>query len=122
MLLCGHQQDMEGPGIQTSKEVDWTAAAKQYDNLKEMPSFVAQQRQLDEHVSAKKVSVDPSKLQGKQLEAFKTAEDDSVWNCRNWKVILDLVLARTAGRSTSRDDSNWSCGLQCAWAHAALLV
>ena len=122
MLLCGHQQDMEGPDIQTSEEVDWTTAAKQYDNLKEMPSFVAQQRQLDEHVSAKKVSVDRSKLQGKQLEAFKTAENDSAWNCRNWKVILDLVLARTAGRSTSRDGSNWSCGLQCAWAHAALLV
>ena len=33
-----------------------------HDNLKEMPSFVAQQCQLDEHVSAKKVSVDPSKL------------------------------------------------------------
>ena len=122
MLLCGHQQDMEGPVIQTSEEVNWTAAAKQCDNLKEMPSFVAQQRQLDEHVSAKKVSVDPSKLQGKQLEAFKTAEDDSVWNCRNGKVILDLVLARTAGRSTSRECSNWSCGLQCAWTHAALLV
>ena len=70
MLLCGHQQDLEGAGIQTSEEVDWTAAAKQYNNLKEMPSFVAQQRQLDEHISAKKVSVDPSKLQGKQLEAF----------------------------------------------------
>ena len=45
-----------------------------HDNLKEMPSFVAQQRQLDEHVSAKKVSVDPSKLQGKQLEAFNVVK------------------------------------------------
>ena len=65
MLLCGHQQDMEGAGIQNSNEVDWTAAAKQYDNLKEMPLFVVQQHQLDEHISAKNVSVDPSKLQGK---------------------------------------------------------
>ena len=68
MLLCSHQQDMEGAGIQTSKEVDWTAATKQYDNLKEMPSFIAQQHQLDEHLSAKKVSVDPSKLQGSNLK------------------------------------------------------
>ena len=39
-------------------------------------------------------------------------------NCRKGKVILDLVLAGTAGRSTSLDDSNWSCGLQCAWIHS----
>ena len=88
---------MEGPGIQTSEEVYWTAAAKQYNNLKEIPSFVVQQRQLDEHVSAKKVSVDPSKLQGKQLEAFKTAEDDSVWNCRTGKSYLIWCLQELLG-------------------------
>ena len=32
------------------------------------------------------------------------------------------MLARAAGRSTLRDGSNWSCGLQCAWTHVALLV
>ena len=90
-----------------------------------MPSFVAQHRQLDEDILAKKASVDSSKLQGMPLEEFDvvkshcmlqpgsatTTEDDSVLNCRNRKVLLDLVLAKTARRSTSRDGSNW-CGLQ----------
>ena len=113
MLLCGHQQDMEGAGIQTSEEVDWTAAAKQYNNLKEMPSFVAQQRQLDEsqcrsqQIARKATrSIQCCEKSLQQLGPANTIEDDSVWNCRNWKAILDLVLARTAGRSTSRDGSN----------------
>ena len=95
MLLCGHQQDMEGAGMQTSEEVDWTAAAKQYDNLKEMPSFVAQQRQLDEHVSAKKVSVDPSKLQGKQLEAFNVVK--SHCGSQDQQPPLKMIVSGTAG-------------------------
>ena len=68
MLLCGHQQDMEGAGIQTSEEVDWSAAAKQYDNLKEMPSFVAQQHKLDEHVSAKKSVLIPANCKESNLK------------------------------------------------------
>ena len=99
MLLCGHQQDMEGAGIQTSEEVDWTAAAKQYDNLKEMPSFVAQQRQLDEHVSAKKVSVDPCKLQGKQLEAFNIVK--SHCSSQDQQPPLKMIVSGTAGTGKS---------------------
>ena len=95
MFLCGHHQDMEGAGVQTSEEVDWTAAAKQCDNLKEMPSFVAQQRQLDEHVSAKKVSVDPSKLQGKQLEAFNVVK--SHCSSQDQQPPLKMIVSGTAG-------------------------
>ena len=99
MLLCGHQQDTEGAGIQTSEEVDWTAAAKQYNNLKEMPSFIAQQHQLDEHISAKKVSVDPSKLQGKQLEAFNVVI--SHCSSQDQQQPLKMIVSGTAGTGKS---------------------
>ena len=82
-----------------SEEVDWTAAAKQYDNLKEMPSFVVQQRQLDEHISAKKVSVNPSKLQGKQLEAFNVVKGHCSSQDQQppWK----MIVSGTAGTGKS---------------------
>ncbi len=42
MLLCGHQHSMEASAVASYDEVGWTYAAKQYDNVGEMPSFVAQ--------------------------------------------------------------------------------
>ena len=64
-----------------------------------MPSFVAQQRQLDEHVSAKKVSVDPSKLQGKQLEAFNVVK--SHCSSQDQQPPLKMIMSGTAGTGKS---------------------
>ena len=70
-----------------------------HDNLKEMSSFVAQQCQLDEHVSAKKVSVDPSKLQGKQLEAFNVVK--SHCSSQDQQPPLKMIMSGTAGTGKS---------------------
>ena len=41
MKLCGHQQEFDkGNSDGISRNVDWCAAGKCYDNLQEMPSFV----------------------------------------------------------------------------------
>lgn len=95
---------MDGADIPTSSDVDWKAAAKQYDNLKEMPSFVAQQRQLDEQSSAKKVNIDPSKLQGKQLQAFnvvKNHNSSSSSSSQNQQPPLHMIVSGTAGTGKS---------------------
>ena len=64
-----------------------------------MPSFVAQQHQLDEHVSAKKISVDPSKLQGKQLEALNVVT--SHCSSQDQQPPLKMIVSGTAGTGKS---------------------
>ena len=64
-----------------------------------MPLFLAQQCQLDEHVSAKNVIVDPSKLQGKQLEAFNVVK--SRCSSQDQQPPLKMIVSGTAGTGKS---------------------
>ena len=64
-----------------------------------MPSFVAQQRQLDEHISAKKVSVYPSKLQEKQLKAFNVVK--SHCSSQDQQPPLKMIVSGTSGTGKS---------------------
>ena len=100
MLLCSHQQKLEGNDIHSSQEVDWTAAGRQYSNLNEMPSFIAQQRQQDSHSSAHKVEVDPSKLQGKQLEAYNIVKCH-YFSHQQQRTSLKMIVSGTAGTGKS---------------------
>ena len=95
MLLCSHQQKLEGNDIHSSQEVNWTAAGRQYSNLNEMPSFIAQQRQQDSHSSAHKVEVDPSKLQGKQLEAYNIVKCH-YFSHQQQRMSLKMIVLGTA--------------------------
>ncbi len=54
---------MEASAVASYDELDWTAAAKQYDNVGEMSSFVTQLRQCADMLSATSIKVDSSKLQ-----------------------------------------------------------
>ena len=100
MLLCSHQQKLEGNDIHSSQEVDWTAAGRQYSNLNEMPSFIAQQRLHDSHSSAHKVEVDPSKLQGKQLEAYNIVKCH-YFSHQQQGMSLKMIVSGTAGTGKS---------------------
>ena len=92
MLLCSHQQKLEGNDIHSSQEVNWTAAGRQYSNLNEIPSFIAQQ---DSHSSAHKVEVDPSKLQGKQLEAYNIVKCH-YFSHQQQRMSLKMIVSGTA--------------------------
>ena len=132
MLLCSHQQKLEGNDVHSSQEVDWTAAGRQYSNLNEMPSFIAQQRQQDSHSSAHKVEVDPSKLQGKQLEAYNIVKCH-YFSHQQQRTSLKMIVSGTAGTGKSYliwclqkllgdHILGWGGSVQCAWAHAAFLT
>ena len=81
MLLCSHQQKLEGNDIHSSQEVDWTAAGRQYSNLN-------------------KVEVDPSKLQGKQLEAYNIVKCH-YFSHQQQRTSLKMIVSGTAGTGKS---------------------
>ena len=89
-------QSPEGNDIHSSQEVDWTAAGRQYSNLNEMPSFIAQ----DSHSSAHKVEVDPSKLQGKQLKAYNIVKCHYLSH-QQQQTSLKMIVSGTAGTRKS---------------------
>ena len=62
-------------------------------------SLLVQQRQLDKQISAKKVSVDPSKLQGKQLETFDIVK--SHCSSLDQQPPLKMIASGTAGTGKS---------------------
>ena len=99
MVLCGPHHYMEAALTPTSEEVDWTAAAKRYNNLEEMPSFVAQKRQLNDHTSANTVKADTTLLQGKQLKAFNIVKNH--YGTQIKKPPLKMVVCGTAGTGKS---------------------
>ena len=75
MLICQHNAEFAQI---TGKEedFDWSLAAKEYPDLREMPSFIAQQRQ-EFVVQSFTTSADPSYLQGKQLLAYSAVREHS---------------------------------------------
>ena len=98
MLLCHHQPDFEEGIAGISDDVDWSAAGKSYADLQEMPSFIAQQRQHYVHPSYD-VTVDPQRLQGKQLEAYKIVCDH--YHSEESMTPLRMIVSGTAGTGKS---------------------
>ena len=69
MLICQRNSDLQ-PNSSSQQDFDWSLPAQTYYNLKEMPSFIAQQQQsVPRHTFT--TSADPQHLQEKQLEAYK---------------------------------------------------
>lgn len=71
MLICQPDNDLSELGADIQSDVDWTLAAKTYQNLEEAPSFIAQQRHAaGPHTFT--TSADPNNLQGKQMQVYST--------------------------------------------------
>ena len=121
MLICQHNAEfaqMTGE----EEDCDWSLAAKEYPDLREMPSFIAQQRQ-EFVVQSFTTSADPSHLQGKQLLAYSAVREHSessnhsqsplrmvVRHSRNGKVVPHTVSQTPAERSPLRCSTHWcSC-------------
>ena len=78
--------------------MDWSAAGKSYADLQEMPSFIAQQHQHYVQPSYD-VAVDPQRLQGKQLEAYKIVCDH--YHSKECMTPLRMIVSGTAGTGKS---------------------
>ena len=68
MLICHHRTELQHE-ISSQAEVDWSQAAQAYENIEEMPSFIARQRQSTTQATFT-TTADPQQLQGKQLQAY----------------------------------------------------
>ena len=95
MLLCQHNSDLH-PSIQ-SQDFAWTAAAQQYPNIEEVPTFITRHRQA----AAARVfttSANPQNLQGTQFEVYLAVKShfDS-----NDSTALHIIVSGTAGTGKS---------------------
>ena len=98
MLICQHKAGFPDTDI-TDKNIDWTLSSKAYQNLEEMPHFLAQQRQ--HHVLQQTItSADPSNLQGQQLKAYEIVRDHYD-NQATGKEPLRMIISGTAGTGKS---------------------
>ena len=98
MLICQHNAEF----AQTTGEeedCDWSLAAKEYPDLREMPSFIAQQRQ-EFAMQSFTTSADPSHLQGKQLLAYSAVREHSE-SSNPSQSPLRMVVSGTEGTGKS---------------------
>ena len=73
MSICSQQPTPAQQGVHPSLLADWSAAALQYPNLEEVPSFITRSRQASTaqpHSST--FAIDPGLLQGKQRLVYDT--------------------------------------------------
>jgi len=96
MLICQRNTELQ-PDIDSHHEFDWTQAAQAYSNLNEMPSFLSQQQQSAAHHTFT-TSADPSKLQGKQLQAYVIVREHMESQAVH---PLRMVISGTAGTGKS---------------------
>ena len=82
------------------KDCDWSLAARAYTELREMPSYIAQQRQEFVSQSALTTTAHASHLQGKQLQAYTAVRDHSESSDPN-RPPLRMVVSGTAGTGKS---------------------
>ena len=98
MMLCqGHPEFQHGDS-KAIEIVDWSTAAIKYDELNEIPSFIAQQCQQYVHSSCN-LKVDPQKLQGKQLEAYDVVQDH--YHSKEHRSPLRMIISGTEGTGNS---------------------
>ena len=99
MLIC--QQNAEfGQATGEEEDCDWSLAARAYTELREMPSYIAQQRQEFVAQSALTTTAHASHLQGKQLQAYTAVRDHSESSDPN-RPPLRIVVSGTAGTGKS---------------------
>ena len=95
MLICQHNAEF-GQATGEEEDCDWSLAARAYKELREMPSYIAQQRQ--EFVAT--TTAHASHLQGKQLLAYTAVRDHSESSDPN-RPPLRMVVSGTAGTGKS---------------------
>ena len=98
MFLCTHQPDLEQANVDVSSGIDWSAAGKSYSSPKDIPSFIAQQRQNHAVASSLDPDVDPSKLSGKQLDAYEIVSHHLY---QKIKELLRMIVSSTVGTEKS---------------------
>ena len=98
MLICQHEAEFSHSDGDKGSAHDWSQAAKEYPNLKEMPSFIAQQRQQHETQPAE-ITADPAHLQGKQLHAYNIVREHLEGN--GVEGPLRMIVSGTAGTGKS---------------------
>ena len=98
MLICQHNAEFAQMTCE-EEDCDWSLAAKEYPDLRAMPSFIAQQRQ-EFAVQSFTTSADPSHLQGKQLLAYSAVREHSESSNPNQSP-LRMVVSGTAGTGKS---------------------
>ena len=96
MLICDRHADL---GLNTSShEVDWRLSGQSYPNLQEMPSFIAQQRQLGvQRVFT--TNADPQLLQGKQMLVYTAVRQH--FEAHSPQPPLRMIVSGTAGTGKS---------------------
>ena len=98
MLICQH--NAEFPQMTGEEEdCDWSLVTKEYPDFREMPSFIAQQRQ-EFVVQSFTTSADQSHLQGKQLLAYSAVREHSE-SSNPSQSPLRMVVSDTAGTGKS---------------------
>ena len=99
MLICQHNAEF-GQATGEEEDCDWSLAARAYPELREMPSYIAQQRQEFVAQSAFTTTAHASHLQGKQLQAYTAVRDHSESSDPN-RPPLRMVVSGTAGTGKS---------------------
>ena len=120
MLVCQRSADLQQETA-SQPEIDWSQAAQAYPKLKEIPSFIAQQRQSAAQATFT-TTADPEQLQGKQIQAY-TIVRQHIETIN--PLPLRMIISGTAGTgksylfeaSTTRQSAcsctNWCSGIQC---------
>ncbi|XP_062510411.1 ATP-dependent DNA helicase PIF1-like [Corticium candelabrum] len=98
MLLCQHTPQFLNL-VDERRHVDWSLAAKTYENLDKMPHFIAQHRQfyVPQHTNT---VADPERLQGNQLHAYNIVREHFE-NGSSCKQPLRMIVSGTAGTGKS---------------------
>ncbi|XP_062499076.1 uncharacterized protein LOC134176422 [Corticium candelabrum] len=98
MLLCQHTPQFLNL-VDEKRHVDWSLAAKTYENLDKMPHFIAQHRQfyVPQHTNT---VADPERLQGNQLHAYNIVREHFE-NGSSCKQPLRMIVSGTAGTGKS---------------------
>ena len=99
MTGCQHNAEF-GQATGEEKDRDWSLAARAYPELREMPSYIAQQRQEFVAQSALTTTAHVSHLQRKQLQAYTAVHDHSESSDPN-RPPLRMVVSGTAGTGKS---------------------
>ena len=99
MLICQHNAEF-GQATGDEEDCDWSLAARAYPELREMPSYISQQRQEFVAQSAFTTTAHASHLQGNQLQAYTAVREHSESSDPN-RPPLRMVVSGTAGTGKS---------------------
>ena len=93
MLLCQHHGNLQ-PICDPQENIDWITTSHLYDNLAEIPSFIATHRQTFVR-SSFTTTVQPSMLQQNQLKVYNYILHE------NDRMPIHMIVCGTAGTGKS---------------------